>query len=106
LEFAELANDAGIPSSVLTVLTGTGEALGNALVANVAVKKVDVTVSMESHRVCCLIVQQAGTNTGRAIGGLAGSNLASYTAELGGKVCLFVFSSSISHGPCYPRHLF
>jgi len=46
LEFAELATDAGIPSSVLTVLTGTGEALGNALVTNVAVKKVDVTVSM------------------------------------------------------------
>jgi acyl-CoA reductase-like NAD-dependent aldehyde dehydrogenase len=29
---------------------------------------------------------QAGTKTGRAIGSLAGENLASYTAELGGKV--------------------
>lgn len=74
LEFAELANEAGIPSSVFTVLTGTGEELGKALVGHPAVKKVDVT---------------AGTKTGRAIGSLAGANLASYTAELGGKVSIW-----------------
>jgi acyl-CoA reductase-like NAD-dependent aldehyde dehydrogenase len=44
LELAELATEAGVPPSVLTVLTGTGEDLGRALVTNPAVKKVDVTV--------------------------------------------------------------
>ena len=31
-------------------------------------------------------VAQAGTKTGRKIGGVVGLNLGSYTAELGGKV--------------------
>ncbi|PVG04211.1 aldehyde dehydrogenase [Serendipita vermifera] len=79
LEFAELATEAGIPPSVLTVLTGTGETLGRTLVTNSAVKKVDVT---------------AGTRTGRAIGSLAGANLASYTAELGGKAPILVFEDA------------
>jgi len=45
LEFAELASEAGVPPSVLTILTGTGETLGKTLVSHSAVKKVDVTVS-------------------------------------------------------------
>lgn len=32
-------------------------------------------------------IGQAGTSTGRALGSIVGSNLAAYTAELGGKVC-------------------
>lgn len=31
-------------------------------------------------------VSQAGSSTGRTVGAIAGHNLASYTAELGGKV--------------------
>lgn len=46
LEFAHLAHDAGVPPSVLTVLTGTGEALGRTLVTDSAVKKVDITVGV------------------------------------------------------------
>lgn len=34
----------------------------------------------------CLMYIQAGTITGRALGSIVGRNLASYTAELGGKV--------------------
>lgn len=79
LEFAELALEAGLPPSVLTVLTGAGPELGRTLVSHPLVKKVDVT---------------AGTNTGRAIGSLAGSNLASYTAELGGKAPVVVFEDA------------
>lgn len=79
LEFAQLANEAGVPPSVLTVIPGTGEALGKTLVGHPAVKKVDIT---------------AGTKTGRAIGSLAGANLASYTAELGGKAPVVVFEDA------------
>ena len=45
LEFAEMAIEAGLPPSVLTVLTGTGPELGKTLVSHPQVKKVDVTVS-------------------------------------------------------------
>ncbi|KAG8831166.1 hypothetical protein FRC17_003552 [Serendipita sp. 399] len=79
LEFAALAHEAGIPPSVLTVVTGTGPELGKALVSNPLVKKVDIT---------------AGTATGRAIGSLAGSNLAAYTAELGGKAPVVIFEDA------------
>ncbi|KAG8802945.1 hypothetical protein FRC18_007422, partial [Serendipita sp. 400] len=79
LEFAALAHEAGIPPSVLTVINGTGPDLGKALVSNPLVKKVDIT---------------AGTATGRAIGSLAGSNLAAYTAELGGKAPIVIFDDA------------
>jgi hypothetical protein len=56
-------------------------------VTHPAIRKVDVTVSWV-HVVAELLLTclKAGTNTGRSIGGLTGENLASYTAELGGKV--------------------
>ena len=54
LEFAELANQAGIPPSVLTVLTGTGGALGETLVTHSAVKKVDVTVRFVRGQQNCI----------------------------------------------------
>ena len=37
---------------------------------------------------------QAGTDTGRAIGQIVGANLAHYTAELGGKAPIVVFSDA------------
>lgn len=46
---------------------------------------------------------QAGTKTGRKIGGVVGSNLGSYTAELGGKVYM-VFVSCQWLIRCF-RHL-
>ena len=55
---------------VLSVLPG-GPATGKHLASNPLVRKVDIT---------------AGTQTGRQLGGIVGSNLASFTAELGGKV--------------------
>ncbi|KAF8597762.1 aldehyde dehydrogenase [Ceratobasidium sp. AG-I] len=78
LEFAELAVEAGIPPSTLQILPG-GPETGQAIVSNPLLRKVDVT---------------AGTAAGRAIGSTVGKNLASYTAELGGKAPIVVFGDS------------
>ncbi|QRV75753.1 aldehyde dehydrogenase family protein [Ceratobasidium sp. AG-Ba] len=78
LEFAELAIEAGIPPSTLQILPG-GPETGQAIVSHPWIKKVDVT---------------AGTAAGRAIGSTVGRNLASYTAELGGKAPIIVFGDA------------
>ncbi len=77
------------------------------LVSEPTIKKVDITVrlSRSPHRpvpgpgwryvIAWLIAMiQAGTDTGRAIGSIVGSNLASYTAELGGKAPIVVFDDA------------
>ncbi|KAJ3560435.1 hypothetical protein NP233_g10840 [Leucocoprinus birnbaumii] len=79
LEFAELAAEAGVPEGVLTVLPGLGSVTGTEIVQNPLIRKVDIT---------------AGTQTGRAIGSIVGSNLASFTAELGGKAPIVVFNDA------------
>ncbi|KAG9087577.1 hypothetical protein FRC06_002472 [Ceratobasidium sp. 370] len=78
LEFAELAVEAGVPPSTLQILPG-GPETGQAIVSNPLIRKVDVT---------------AGTNAGRAIGATVGKNLASYTAELGGKAPIVIFGDA------------
>ncbi|KAG8904024.1 hypothetical protein FRB99_002366 [Tulasnella sp. 403] len=78
LELAEMAREAGIPPEVLTILPGGAE-VAKTLVADPLVKKVDVT---------------AGTATGKAIGSVVGHNLASFTAELGGKAPILVFQDA------------
>ncbi|KAI1419078.1 aldehyde dehydrogenase [Xylaria sp. FL1777] len=70
---------AGLPDGVFNVLPGYGAATGKALVQHPLVRKVDVT---------------GGEAAGRAIGAIVGGNLARYTAELGGKAPLIVFSSA------------
>lgn len=66
---------AGLPDGVFNVVVGDGPTTGKALVSHLLIKKVDVT---------------GGTPSGRAIGAIAGHNLASYTAELGGKAPVIV----------------
>ncbi|TCD69876.1 hypothetical protein EIP91_005953 [Steccherinum ochraceum] len=78
LEFAGLAANAGVPLGVLSVLPG-GPETGKQLASNPLVRKVDIT---------------AGTQTGRQLGGIVGSNLASFTAELGGKAPIVVFDDA------------
>jgi acyl-CoA reductase-like NAD-dependent aldehyde dehydrogenase len=79
LELGKLLQQAGLPDGVFNVINGYGPSTGKALVGHHLIKKVDVT---------------GGTPAGRAIGAIAGANLAVYTAELGGKAPLVVFESA------------
>ncbi|SMR43076.1 unnamed protein product [Zymoseptoria tritici ST99CH_1E4] len=75
LLLGEIMKDAGLPDGVFSVLPGYGATTGKALVSHPLVKSVDVT---------------GGTPSGRAIGAIAGGNLAAFTAELGGKAPVIV----------------
>ncbi|KAK9419304.1 putative Aldehyde dehydrogenase domain-containing protein [Seiridium unicorne] len=75
----KLLKEAGLPDGVFNVLPGYGATTGRALVEHPLVRKVDVT---------------GGTVSGRAIGSIAGGNLARFTAELGGKAPLVVFEQA------------
>ncbi|KAJ3923580.1 aldehyde dehydrogenase domain-containing protein [Lentinula edodes] len=79
LHFATMALEAGLPPGVVSVIPGFGHTVGKAIVSNPLIRKVDVT---------------AGTETGRALGSIVGSNLAAYTAELGGKAPIVVFDDA------------
>ncbi|KAF9058008.1 aldehyde dehydrogenase domain-containing protein [Panaeolus papilionaceus] len=79
LEFAEMAKEAGVPPGVLSVLPGYGHKTGKAIIEHPWIRKVDIT---------------AGTQTGRALGSIVGRNLASYTAELGGKAPIVIFNDA------------
>lgn len=79
IELGKLMKEAGLPDGVFNVLPGDGLTTGKALVEHPLIKKVDVT---------------GGTPAGRAIGAIAGRNLAHYTAELGGKAPLIVFEKA------------
>ncbi|GAA5858936.1 hypothetical protein JCM8547_007164 [Rhodosporidiobolus lusitaniae] len=78
LELAKICQSAGLPDGVLSILPGYGLITGKALVEDPRIKKVDLT---------------GGTAGGRAIGQIVGKNLASYTAELGGKAPIIVFDN-------------
>ncbi|KAE9410015.1 aldehyde dehydrogenase [Gymnopus androsaceus JB14] len=82
LEFADMIAEAGVPPGVVSVLPGFGHTVGKAIVSNPLIRKVDVT---------------AGTETGRALGSIVGSNLAAYTAELGGKAPIVIFNDADIH---------
>lgn len=75
----KLMKEAGLPDGVFSVLPGYGATTGKTLVEHPLISKVDVT---------------GGTPAGRAIGAIAGGNLAKYTAELGGKAPLIVFGAA------------
>ncbi|KAL6710355.1 hypothetical protein ACN47E_009301 [Coniothyrium glycines] len=79
IELGKLLKEAGLPDGVFNVVAGDGLTTGKALVEHPLVRKIDVT---------------GGTPAGRAIGAIAGRNLAHYTAELGGKAPLIVFEKA------------
>ena len=79
LVLAQILKEAGVPDGAFNVLPGYGAITGKALVEHPLVRKVDVT---------------GGTVAGRAIGAIAGKNLARFTAELGGKAPLVVFEQA------------
>ncbi|KAL0949295.1 hypothetical protein HGRIS_009373 [Hohenbuehelia grisea] len=79
IEFAKLADKAGVPPGVLTILPGLGSTTGKEMISHPLVRKVDIT---------------AGTQTGRTIGSIVGANLAAFVAELGGKAPIVVFEDA------------
>lgn len=76
---ADLAAEAGFPPGVLNVVQGIGEEVGAALVSDRRVRRISFTGSPE---------------TARHIGVAAARNIVPFTAELGGKGPLVVFSDS------------
>ena len=82
---------------MLQVLPGSGQYTGRPITSNPLVRKVDITVckvfalNFTYRRTDCI---KAGTTTGRSLGQIVGSNLAAYTAELGGKAPVVVFDDA------------
>jgi betaine-aldehyde dehydrogenase len=79
LEVARIAQAAGLPDGLLSVLPGKGSVAGNAIVVHPLVKKVSFT---------------GGTATGRALAHAAAENLMPVTLELGGKSPTVVFADA------------
>ena len=79
LELGRIAQSAGLPDGLLSVVPGTGAVAGNALVAHPLVRKISFT---------------GGTVTGRAIAAVAAHKLMPVTLELGGKSPTIVFADA------------
>lgn len=75
LELARIALEAGLPAGVFNVVTGFGAEAGAALCSQPGLGKLDLT---------------GGTETGRAVGRIAGGNLVRFNCELGGKAPVIV----------------
>lgn len=76
VELAALCTEAGLPKGVMNIVLGAKDVCSR-LIQDPAIVKVDFT---------------GGPNTGKAIGEQAGSNLSSFTQELGGKAPMIVFA--------------
>jgi betaine-aldehyde dehydrogenase len=79
LELGRIAQAAGLPDGLLSVVPGTGAVAGAALVAHPLVRKISFT---------------GGTETGRAIARVAADKLMAVTLELGGKSPTIVFADA------------
>lgn len=79
LELARICSEAGLADGLLTVLPGDGPTTGAALVSHPGVRMVSFT---------------GGTETGRAIGAIAGRRLIPVGLELGGKSPHIVFDDA------------
>jgi betaine-aldehyde dehydrogenase len=79
LELGRIADAAGLPPGLLSVVPGAGATAGAALVAHPLVRKVSFT---------------GGTATGRAIAAVAAHKLMPVTLELGGKSPTIVFADA------------
>jgi betaine-aldehyde dehydrogenase/5-carboxymethyl-2-hydroxymuconic-semialdehyde dehydrogenase len=75
----DLIDQAGFPPGVFNIVQGMGSEVGNALVSDARVKRISFTGSIP---------------TARVIGKAAAENIVPFTAELGGKSPLLVFSDA------------
>lgn len=76
LLLGDILSQAGLPDGAYNVLTGYGAEAGQPLTEHPEVGKVDIT---------------GGTETGKAVAAAAGSHLAQFSGELGGKAAVVVF---------------
>jgi betaine-aldehyde dehydrogenase len=79
LEYAAIAQEAGIPDGVISVVTGTGSVVGEAMCRHPGIDMISFTGS---------------TTVGRRIAALAGETLKKVTLELGGKGANIVFADA------------
>jgi len=79
IELVRICTEAGLPQGLVTALPGLGEDVGAALVRHPGVRMVSFT---------------GGTETGRAIGAIAGQRLIPVGLELGGKSPHIVFDDA------------
>jgi len=79
VEFAKLCSRAGVPDGVVNVVTGSGSAIGNALVDHPFVKKISFTGS---------------TEVGQAIQKRATDQMKPVNLECGGKNAMIVFADA------------
>lgn len=79
LELVRICSEAGLPEGLITALPGYGEDVGAAMVKHPGVRMVSFT---------------GGTDTGRAIGAIAGQRLIPVGLELGGKSPHIVFDDA------------
>ena len=79
IEFTRILGEAGLPAGVLSVVTGPGEAVGEALIGHPAVKVVSFTGSTEA---------------GRRVSALAAPGLKKVSLELGGKNAIIVMDDA------------
>ncbi len=68
--------EAGLPDGAYNVVSGFGGGAGKALCAHPGIRKIDIT---------------GGTETGKQVAALAGTNLTQVSAELGGKAAVIAF---------------
>jgi aldehyde dehydrogenase (NAD+) len=79
VEFAKLAEQAGLPAGVLNVVTGIGPVIGPAMANNPAVRKISFTGSVRA---------------GQELGKIAAERILPLTLELGGKSANIVFADA------------
>lgn len=79
VEFAKLAEEAGLPRGVLNIVVGAGREVGPAMVANPAIRKISFTGSVR---------------VGQELGRLAADRILPLTLELGGKSANIVFADA------------
>ena len=79
LELARIADAAGLPKGLLSVLPGSGREIGNLLVEHPDIAKISFT---------------GGTSTGRSLAEKAGCKLMPVSLELGGKSPTIVFDDA------------
>ena len=79
VEFARLAEEAGLPAGVLNVVVGIGPVIGPAMANNPAVRKISFTGSVRA---------------GQELGKIAAERILPVTLELGGKSANIVFDDA------------